>query len=70
MRLRTLAIVVAVVGVIAFFVSGFHNEFSGFPSAVSDGAWLVFLLAVLVEISLGITTLIRHTRREHARTGA
>lgn len=68
MRLRTLAVVVAVVGVIAFFVSGFHNEFSGFPSSVSDGAWLVFMLAVLVEIGLGITTLIRRTRRDRATT--
>jgi len=68
MKIRTIAIVVAVAGIVAFLVSGFHNEFSGFPSAVSDGAWLVFMLSVLVEIGLGITALVRRTRRDKAAT--
>lgn len=70
MKLRTVAIVMAVAGVIAFLVSGFHNEFSGFPSAVSDAAWLIFMLAVLVEVGLGITGLIRRTRDRRAATSA
>jgi hypothetical protein len=66
MKLRTVAIVVAVVGIVALFVSGFEYQIAGFPAAVSEAAWPIFLLAILVEIGLGVTALIRRASRSGA----
>lgn len=62
MKLRPLAIAVAVLGLAAFLASGLEYELPGFPSLVSEAAWPVFLLAVLTEVGLGIAALVRRAR--------
>lgn len=62
MKLRTIAIVVAILGVAAFLLSGASDEFSAVPSTLSDAAWPVFLFAVLCELGVGVTALIRRGR--------
>lgn len=63
MKLRVPLIGVAVLGIVAFFVSGLEYEIAGFPAVISDAAWPVFMLAVLVEIGVAITALVRRVRR-------
>lgn len=68
MKLRFPVIGVAVLGIVAFFVSGLEYEIAGFPAAISDAAWPIFMLAALIEIGLGITALVRRIRRASIST--
>ena len=63
MKRRVLVIGVAVLGIVAFLVSGLEYEIAGFPAAVSEVAWPIFLLAVLVEVGLGVAAIVRRVRR-------